>query len=118
LPFSLRHRVSGLRAGVFAKSASMPIYLFEAAMSRLKQAVKTLQIPLKPLIIIFFICDIIPGFFLTLSEREGFGVPVVDILSTPSTRSKRATRQGLFLQKFNVNRRRMNYHCSQNVGNL
>jgi hypothetical protein len=45
LPSNPRHPVSGFQAGVFAKTASMLFCLFEAAMSRLEQAAKTLQIP-------------------------------------------------------------------------
>ena len=52
MPSTPQHPASGFRAGVFAKSASMPIYLFEAAMSRLKQAAKTLQIPIYTLIVL------------------------------------------------------------------
>jgi len=48
LPSSVRHPASHLRAGVFAKPASMPVYQVEAAMSRLNLAAKTLQIPLSP----------------------------------------------------------------------
>ena len=44
-PSSSQHPVSSFQAGVFAKTASLPFYLLEAAMSRLKQAAKTLRIP-------------------------------------------------------------------------
>ena len=35
----------GVQSRVFTKPASMPVYWFEAAMSRLKPAVKTLRVP-------------------------------------------------------------------------